>query len=68
MEIFIDFLINNYLWFFIIFLIIAFALIGYFVDSVTPKSKLKVKQIVNNKVNDKKIQKIDSEHCLFLLN
>ena len=55
MDKFIDFLINNYLWGFIIFLIIVFALIGYFVDSVTPKSKLKVKQIVNNKVNEKKI-------------
>jgi len=48
MDTFIDFLVNNYLWFLIIFLIIIFALIGYLVDSVTPKSKSKVKSITNN--------------------
>ena len=45
METFIDFLINNYLWFLIIFLIIIFALIGYLVDSVTPKNKSKMKNM-----------------------
>ena len=48
MEIFVDFLINNYLWVLIIFLIIIFALIGYLVDSVTPKNKSKMKTIQKN--------------------
>lgn len=48
MDTFIDFLINNYLWVLIIFLIIIFALIGYLVDSVNPKKKSKVKSFSNN--------------------
>lgn len=33
MQAFIDFLVNNYLWFLIITLILIFALIGYLVDT-----------------------------------
>lgn len=33
MQTFIDFLVNNYLWFLIIALILVFALIGYLVDT-----------------------------------
>lgn len=33
MEAFINFLVNNYLWFLIITLILIFALIGYLVDT-----------------------------------
>lgn len=33
MQTFIDFLVNNYLWFIIIALILVFALIGYLVDT-----------------------------------
>lgn len=45
METFIDFLVNNYFWLLVIFLIIIFALIGYLVDSVSPKNKPKLKVI-----------------------
>lgn len=51
MEVFIDFLINNYLWMLIIALIIIFALIGYLVDSNTPKNKMKIKNVQNNVTN-----------------
>lgn len=51
MEIFIDFLINNYLWVLIIFLIIIFALIGYLVDSVNPKNKSKINNNQKNIIN-----------------
>lgn len=51
MEVFIDFLINNYLWMLIIALIIIFALIGYLVDSNTPKDKSKNKNMQNNFVD-----------------
>jgi hypothetical protein len=33
MQAFIDFLVNNYLWFLVISLILLFALIGYLVDT-----------------------------------
>lgn len=33
MQAFIDFLVNNYLWFLIITIILIFALIGYLVDT-----------------------------------
>lgn len=33
MQIFMDFLVNNYLWFLIISLVLIFALIGYLVDT-----------------------------------
>lgn len=51
MDIFIDFLVNNYLWVLIIFLIILFALIGYLVDSTTPKDKTKIKRMQYNSSN-----------------
>ena len=46
MDILIDFLINNYIWFLVITLIIIFALIGYLVDINNPN---KVKK--NEKIN-----------------
>ncbi len=54
MDILIDFLINNYIWFLVISLILIFALIGYLVDVTTPKLDKK-----NNKV--KPIIKDDRE-------
>ena len=39
MQSFIDFLVNNYLWFIIISLILIFALIGYLVDTNEKKNK-----------------------------
>lgn len=41
MDILVDFLLNNYIWFLVMSLIIIFALIGYLVDTTTPKSKTK---------------------------
>lgn len=46
MDTLIDFLLNNYIWFLVISLILIFALIGYLVDANTPKQgKPKVKPI-----------------------
>lgn len=39
MDTLVDFLLNNYIWFLIISLILVFALIGYLVDITTPKLK-----------------------------
>lgn len=39
MQAFIDFLVNNYLWFLVISLILVFALIGYLVDTNEKKDK-----------------------------
>jgi len=44
MEILIDFLLNNYIWFLVISLILIFALIGYLVDMTNPQ-KYKKKNI-----------------------
>lgn len=41
MAIFIDFLLNNYIWFLIISLIIIFTLIGYLVDLTSNPKKNK---------------------------
>lgn len=38
MEIFIDFLVNNYIWFLLITIILFFSLIGYIVDSKEQKT------------------------------
>ena len=47
MDKLIDFLLNNYIWFLVISLILIFALIGYLVDATTNKGeeKKKVKPI-----------------------
>ncbi len=57
MEALIDFLLNNYVWFLIVCLVMLFALIGYFVDSNNPKvSKKKViKPIQNTEDNTFKV-------------
>lgn len=49
MQTFIDFLVNNYLWFLIISLILVFALIGYLVDTNEKKDK---EYILKNKEDD----------------
>ena len=43
MNTLIDFLLNNYIWFLVISLILIFALIGYLVDATTNKEKDKKK-------------------------
>ena len=43
MDTLIDFLLNNYIWFLVISLILIFALIGYLVDFSTNKDKQKEK-------------------------
>ena len=57
MDIFVEFLLDNYIWFLVISLILVFALIGYLVDTganYNKKSK-KIKPIAPIK-NDKKIE------------
>ena len=56
MDTLIDFLLNNYIWFLVISLILIFALIGYLVDATTNKGeeKKKVKPIAPLK-EDKKV-------------
>lgn len=44
MQAFIDFLVNNYLWFLVISLILVFALIGYLVDT-NEKKEIQEKQL-----------------------
>jgi len=59
MDTLIDFLLNNYIWFLIISLILVFALIGYLVDITTPKLKNKKEDSLeknNNVENAKRIK------------
>ncbi len=58
MDILIDFLLNNYIWFLVISLILIFALIGYLVDITTPKLK-------NKKEEVKPILKMEKEENKF---
>lgn len=44
MQSFIDFLVNNYLWFLVISLILVFALIGYLVDTSEKKVEKKIEE------------------------
>lgn len=44
MQAFIDFLVNNYLWFLVISLILVFALIGYLVDTNEKKEIFEKKE------------------------
>lgn len=50
MDILINFLLNNYIWFLVISLILIFALIGYLVDTTSFKKKnnLEKKDNLNN--------------------
>ena len=57
MDTLIDFLLNNYIWFLVISLILIFALIGYLVDATTNKDKQKKK--VNPVVPIKEEKKIE---------
>ncbi len=55
MNFIIDFLLNNYLWFLVISLILIFALIGYLVDASTlkeTKTKKGLKTIGENPKED----------------
>lgn len=58
MQTFIDFLVNNYLWFIIISLILIFALIGYLVDTNEKKNK---EMIEDNEVDAPVIENIKVE-------
>ncbi len=45
MQAFIDFLVNNYLWFIIVSIVLIFALIGYLVDtSEQPAKAMKMEE------------------------
>ncbi len=46
MQTFIDFLVNNYLWFLIISLVLVFALIGYLVDTSEAPKKTRKKEVI----------------------
>lgn len=54
MQGFVDFLVNNYLWFMVISIILIFALIGYLVDTgdteKTSRKKEKVEEISTEEV------------------
>lgn len=57
MDIFIDFLLNNYLWFLIISLILIFALIGYLVDINTDnKGNKKAVKPIKELIEDTKLE------------
>ena len=58
MQTFIDFLVNNYLWFIIISFILIFALIGYLVDTNEKKNK---EMIEDNEVDAPVAQNIKVE-------
>ena len=47
----IDFLINNYVWFLVISLIIIFALIGYLVDLTNPRLRKQENKKLDNKAS-----------------
>ena len=53
MQIFIDFLVSNYLWFLVISLILVFALIGYLVDTSerVKKTDLEEQMVVEEENN-----------------
>lgn len=54
MQVFVDFLVNNYLWFLVISLILVFALIGYLVDTNEKKDepeRIKPKESSSNEMN-----------------
>ncbi len=53
MEVLVDFLLNNYIWFLVISLILIFALIGYLVDSTTPKRKSNKRLVQESNENRK---------------
>ena len=56
MNVLVEFLLNNYIWFLVIALIIIFALVGYLVDITTPKIETpKIKPIKNMVNQDEKI-------------
>lgn len=58
MDILVDFLLNNYIWFLVISLILIFALIGYLVDTTAPKPKkeqMQVKPITEMENNEKMV-------------
>ena len=63
MQAFIDFLVNNYLWFLVISLILVFALIGYLVDTNEKKDK----DIYLEKKEDNKEKEESVSHSMEIL-
>ncbi len=69
MQSFIDFLVNNYLWFLVISLILIFALIGYLVDTNEKKIEVNIDEntleekdqedILNNKLSKQNVEVLD---------
>lgn len=56
MDVFVEFLTDNYIWILVVSLIVIFALIGYLVDTGDAKKKSKIKPIYNsNNENEKKV-------------
>ena len=64
MDILIDFLVDNYIWFLIITLILVFALIGYLVDITTPKLKKDNKHLVKGQIVDEDNSKVRTHPSL----
>lgn len=60
MQTFIDFLVNNYLWFLIISLILVFALIGYLVDTSEQSGKNKKEDVLNDSVIEPNVEDLKS--------
>ncbi len=56
MDILIEFLLDNYIWFLVISLILVFALIGYLVDTGVNKNKKKKIKPIAPLENDEKIK------------
>lgn len=58
MDKLIDFLLNNYIWFLVISLILVFSLIGYLVDltSNPKKNKNEIKPLNTNEEEPKKVE------------
>lgn len=58
MDILVDFLLNNYIWFLVISLILIFALIGYLVDSTSPRvmNKKNSSSLVQESNDNRKVE------------
>ncbi len=64
MEGFMEFLVNNYLWFLVISLLLIFALIGYLVDTKNNKELKKEIKIEKSKKGKKTASTINQEKTL----
>jgi predicted membrane protein len=59
MQVFIDFLVNNYLWFLGISLVLIFALIGYLVDTSEKKEK------EENMIEEEEANPVNKENIIY---